>query len=114
MTVVGDPEGMRHLADRFAKDADQLRHAAHRVKKAWSKADGAGPWFREQGAALAAQEAVFKSAGERLDSLAGTIRRAATEVEHQIEAERQREKAAAAAAEEARRVAAAKAAGGGA
>ncbi|MCU1589793.1 MAG: hypothetical protein JWP11_1049 [Frankiales bacterium] len=107
--VVGDPEGMRHLADRFAKDASQLRHASDRVGDAWAKADGSGPWFDDIGFMLKADAKVFRSAGERLDALALTIRKAASTVEHEMEAERQRA-ARAAQAEEARHIAAAKAA----
>jgi len=107
--VVGDPAGMRTLASRLAKDAGQLRDAASDVKAAVRKMDASGEWADACQRVVEAQARQFAAAASRLDGLAATLRRSATQVEAEIraeaEAQRRREAAAAAAAEAARRAA---------
>lgn len=103
--VVGDPAGMRALADRLAKDADQLRDTTRRVTKAVGSMDASGEWADACTTVVRARAKQFSDAGARLDGLAATLRRSATEVEAEREAERRRQEAAAAAQEAARRAA---------
>lgn len=110
MVVVGDPAGMRALADRLAKDASQLRDAAGDVTKIVRGMDASGEWAEACRVIVEARAKQFGNAGARLDGLATTLRHSATEVEAAIEAERRRLEAAAQALEAARRAAALKAA----
>lgn len=105
MTVVGDPSGMRSLADRLAKDADQLRDTARTVNKAAGRMNASGEWADACKTVVRARAEQFGAAASGLDRLAALLRRSATQVEAEREAERQRQLAAARAAEEARRAA---------
>jgi hypothetical protein len=96
---------MRVLADRLAKDADQLRDTARRVTKAIGGMDASGEWADACDSVVRAWAKQFGNAGTRLDGLAATLRRSATEVEAEIEAERRRQAEVARLAEEARRAA---------
>lgn len=114
--VVGDPAGMRALANRLAKDADQLRGVGKAVKGAWSKADAAGEWADACTVVVGADAGVFTAVAGRLDNLAATLRRSASDVAEQVALEERQRHAAlteqarqAAAAELARHAAAARA-----
>lgn len=91
--VVGDPAGMRALADALAKDADQLGNAAHDAKKAWSRADASGPWAHDVGVLVDAHSSRFKDAATELKALVRLLRSSADDVERQIAAEQAREAA---------------------
>lgn len=88
--VVGDPAGMRALADRFDKDAEQLRRAKREIGNAWRTVDGTGPWHRRAGSTISGGTAAFAAAAQRLEGLAGELRTSARNVEAAIEAERRR------------------------
>lgn len=103
--VVGDPAGMRQLADRLVKDAEQLGDAARAAGRAVTGMDASGEWADACRVVVKTQARQLTVAADRLRELARTLRRSATEVEEALEAERRREQAAARAAEEARRAA---------
>lgn len=110
MSVIGDPAGMRALADRLVKDASQLRSARSKVKSSWKKIDMRGGFADAAGPVLRAHADRFEVAADHLDAAAKALRRSATEVEVAREAERRRAAAAAAEAERIRRELAAQAA----
>lgn len=90
MTTIGDPAGMRDLADRLAKDADQLRRGRGKVCSAWSEVNSQGPWIDACRSWLDPAAEVFSGAANELDGLVKLLRRSADDVEDQIEAERRR------------------------
>lgn len=90
MTAIGDPAGMRDLADRLAKDADQLRRGRGKIRSAWDDVKATGPWIEACATKLDPAAAQFSSAAEQLDGLVKLLRRSADDVEDQIEAERRR------------------------
>src|SRR5438105_4788084 len=102
MTVVGDPDGMRALADQLSSAAGRLRETGHDVKHAMSKADASGEWFDDCEIVVKANATGFSTAADELDALVKLLRRSATEVEqekaaearHLAELERQRHEAA--------------------
>jgi hypothetical protein len=110
MTVVGDPGGMRALADKLVGSADKLRATRKSVLKRWDKVDMRGPYADAAGPIIKAYSEGFNTAASQLDAAAKTLRSSATKVEAEQEAERRRIAAAAAEAERKRRELAAQAA----
>lgn len=99
--IVGDPAGMRALADQLVAYAGVLGTAKSDVKKGYGKADMAGPLADLCQESLRYSGAGFGTASDILDAVAKNLRSAADTVEDQIEAERRRRERAAREAEEA-------------
>lgn len=88
--IVGDPKGMRALADQLVGYASTLRGTKSDTGKAFTKVEMAGPFADQCVAALDYGGAGFNKAADILDGVAKTLRSSATEVEDRIDAERRR------------------------
>lgn len=88
--IVGDPDGMRALADAMVKDASQLRTACGQVKAAKRSLSGGGP--KAAGWSVASDTAItaYSSAADSLDQAAKLLRSSAKTVGDQIETARKR------------------------
>lgn len=91
--VVGDPAGMRALADDLVSKAGRLRDAKGRVDKSWTKVDWTGPLFDTMSARASAATARFPGAADQLDGLAKLLRSSAHEVEVQQAAAHRKQEA---------------------
>ncbi len=88
--VVGDPEGMRSLADDLVKRADRLGELRRQMRSQWKDVKMGGPIALLHDTLLESQWRRLKSSEEALDAMAKRLRSSATQVQEQIAIARQR------------------------
>lgn len=88
--IVGDPAGMRSLADQLVTRASSLREASASMKKKWSNVKFKGPFATTVNAVLKAQWSQWGVAADGLDAAAKLLRSSADDVQDKIDAARRR------------------------